>query len=155
MRVLLGAAIAVLLVSNAGAYEVRKGSVAVQDPWTTATLRVAAGNALYLSIHNSGTTPIKLTGATSPKGAATLHESVVGADGVVRMLRLLSLEIAPGETVALQPQGMHIMLTGLAAALRENETVPITLTFENAEPVTVEAIVEPTRATKARARPNP
>ena len=71
------------------------------------------------------------------------------------VLDRLDLEIAPGETIALKPEGMHIMLTGLAAALRENETVPITLIFENAEPVTVDAIVEPTRATKARARPNP
>ena len=47
------------------------------------------------------------------------------------------------------------MLTGLTAGLRENDTVPITLTFENAEPVTVDAIVESTRATKPRVRANP
>ena len=105
MRVLTIAAMAVLLASGVNAYEVRKGSVAVQDPWTNATLRVASGNAVYLSIRNTGTAPVKLTGASSPRGSATLHESVGGTDGVVRMLRLLSLEIAPGETIALKPEG--------------------------------------------------
>lgn len=155
MRVLLGAAMAVLIAGGAQAYEVRRGAVVVQDPWTNATLRVAAGNAIYLSVRNTGTAPLKLTGASSPKGSATLHESVAAADGVVRMLRLLSLEIAPGETAAFKPEGMHIMLTGLAAGLRENETVPLTLTFENADPVTVDVMVESTRASKARNRPNP
>lgn len=155
MRVLLGAALAALIASGASAYEVRKGTVAVQDPWTNATLRVAAGNAIYFTVRNNGAAPLKLTGATSPKGEATMHESVAGADGVVRMLQLLSLEIAPGETAAFKPEGMHIMLNGLTAGLRENETVPLTLTFENADPVTVDVIVESTRATRARTRPNP
>ncbi len=154
MRVLLGVAIAALIAGGAHAYEVRRGNVTVQDPWTNATLRVAAGNAIYFTVRNTGTAPVKLTGANSPKGSATLHESVAGADGVVRMLRLLSLEIAPGETAAFKPEGMHVMLTGLAAGLHESETVPLTLTFENADAVTVEVMVESTRATRARNRPN-
>ena len=157
MRVLAGAAFlsALCLTMGAHGYEVRKGGVAVQDPWTNATLRLAAGNAVYLTVRNTGAAPLKLTGASSPKGSATLHESIAGADGVVRMMRLLSLEIAPGETAAFKPEGMHIMLTGLAVGLRENETVPLTLMFENADAVTVEVMVESTRATKARNRPNP
>lgn len=150
------AALLFALASGASAYEVRDGGIIVQDPWTNATLRANVGNAVYLIVRNAGTTTLKLTGARSPAAAAaTLHESIAGADGVVRMLRVLSAEIPPGDAIALAPEGMHIMLTGLTAPLRENQTVPLTLMFEGAGPVTVDAIVEPVRATGPRARPNP
>jgi copper(I)-binding protein len=35
--------------------------------------------------------------------------------------------------VALRPGGYHIMLMGLNGALKEGDTVPLTLRFENAD----------------------
>jgi copper(I)-binding protein len=49
------------------------------------------------------------------------------------------VELPPGETVTLAPAGLHVMLTDLAAPLKQGEVVPVDLTFEKAGTVRVEA----------------
>jgi hypothetical protein len=58
---------------------------------------------------------------------------------VMRMRELESpLEIKPGETVTLAPGGMHLMMMGLKAPLKQGEKVPLTLVFEKAGKIDVE-----------------
>jgi hypothetical protein len=54
------------------------------------------------------------------------------ANGVMEMRPVKSLTIAPGKSVTLEPNGYHIMLTGLKAPLKEGQSVKLTLTFEHA-----------------------
>lgn len=51
------------------------------------------------------------------------------------------IPVPAGETVNLQPGGYHIMLMDLAAPLEVGSTIEVTLTFENAGDVKVEAEV--------------
>ena len=53
--------------------------------------------------------------------------------------RLLdAIGIAPGESVALEPGGLHAMLTRLQEPMIEGESFPLTLTFSDGGEVVVE-----------------
>lgn len=49
------------------------------------------------------------------------------------------LELPAGEEVSLEPGGYHIMLLELGQPITEGDTIPVTLEFENAGEVEVEA----------------
>ena len=60
----------------------------------------------------------------------------------MKMRPLKAVEVAPGEPSILRPGGMHIMLMGLKAPLVEQETFPVTLTFENAGKIEIEVSIQ-------------
>jgi copper(I)-binding protein len=55
------------------------------------------------------------------------------------MREIGSLTLPAGEEVSLEPGGYHIMLIDLAKPIEEGDTVPVTLTFEKAGEIEVEA----------------
>ena len=62
---------------------------------------------------------------------------MVAGDGKMTMRPAGVLDVPAGERVVFEPGGLHLMLMGLAAPLREGETFPLTLRFEDGAPVTV------------------
>jgi len=119
--------------------------VEVERPWSRATF--AKTGAAYLTIVNHGATADALVAVSSPAaGKAMVHRTVM-EEGVMKMQPVLPLELAPGATVKLAPGGLHVMLMGLKAPLTEGDKVPVTLTFENAGTIAVEAMVRPAGAT--------
>jgi copper(I)-binding protein len=57
-----------------------------------------------------------------------------------------SIEIPAGDALAMEPGGIHLMLTGLAKPLKVGERLLLTLTFERAGSIAVEAEVRPISA---------
>ena len=51
------------------------------------------------------------------------------------------ITLTPGSPVELKPGGYHLMLMGLVRPLVRGETISVTLSFENAGPVSVEVPV--------------
>ncbi|HEY1503680.1 MAG TPA: copper chaperone PCu(A)C [Stellaceae bacterium] len=130
MKAILVMAAAALLASPVWA---DSNGIKVDQVWARATPGAVKTGAIYLTITNTGTTPDTLEGAVSTSVAehADLHEEKM-ANGVMEMRPVESLTIAPGKSVILEPNGYHIMLTGLKAPLKEGQTVPLTLTFDHA-----------------------
>jgi copper(I)-binding protein len=62
------------------------------------------------------------------------------------MRRVDALAIAGGKSVVLAPGGYHIMLTDLRQPLKEGDLLKLTLVFEKAGAIEVEATVEPVGA---------
>ena len=60
---------------------------------------------------------------------------------MMTMAEVEKIPVAAGTTVALEPGGYHIMLMELAKPLVVGEKVKVTLTFEKAGDVVVEAEV--------------
>jgi copper(I)-binding protein len=111
-------------------------AIEVQNAWARATPGAVRTGAVYLALTDHGL-PDTLIGVSSPLAAqAMVHESSV-LNGVARMRMLDKIELAPHQTVTLQPGGMHIMLTGLKQALKAGDSLPLTLVFANAAPMTV------------------
>lgn len=138
---LIAASLALALPCAAHDYSV--GALKIVHPWARATPNGAIAGAGYLTITNTGKTPERLTGGSTPiAGKFEIHEmSMTG--GVMRMRPVAGgLVIAPGQTVKLEPGGYHVMLIGLKRPLKAGEAIPATLTFQNAKPLKVQFNVE-------------
>jgi copper(I)-binding protein len=61
---------------------------------------------------------------------------------VMKMRSLDGIDLKPGQSLVLKPMADHIMLFGLKEPLKEGDLVKLTLTFEKAGPIEVEATVE-------------
>lgn len=61
--------------------------------------------------------------------------------GVMEMVEVPGMQIPAGETVSLQPGGLHIMLIELQQELNPGDSIEVTLTFANAGEKTVTAEV--------------
>ena len=68
------------------------------------------------------------------------------AAGVTRMRPVEALDIPPGATLVLAPQGLHVMFMGLGEPLVSGTGIPATLVFEEAGEIPVEFKVEPRTA---------
>ena len=116
------------------------GQLEVKDPWARATPGSAANGAAYLTIVSP--TSDRLTGASSPIAKKAELHTMSMEGGVMKMRPLAAIDILAGQTVTLSPGGMHIMLVGLAQPLREGQTFPLTLLFEQAGPRQVTVAIE-------------
>jgi copper(I)-binding protein len=117
----------------------------VTDAWIRATPPGAVTAAAYLTI-TCGSAADRLVDVATPAARAVeLHTNVVEG-GVQRMVRLAELTLPAGEAVRLEPGGLHLMLIDLAKPLVPDTTVVLSLRFEEAGTVEIEAPVVDARA---------
>lgn len=136
MRHLIALFLLAFLASTAGAAGIVAG-----DAWVRATPPGSRVAAVYLRLDNQGTTADRLLSVATPVAErAEVHETVYEG-GVARMRRVEVLEIAATGTLSLAPGGRHLMLLGLDAPLVAGARVPLTLRFEHAGELAVEATV--------------
>ena len=149
-RILSGALALLLLVSPIAAYAddvFTLGTLEISAGFSRATLPNAPVGAGYLTITNKGTADDTLVSATSPvAGVTQIHEMKLEGD-VMKMNEVEGgLVIPAGQSVTLEPGGLHIMLMDLKQQLVEGTTFPVTLTFANAGNIEVELAVGPINA---------
>jgi len=114
------------------------GSVHITAPWARATPKGASAGAAYLTITNNGTTPDRVSCVSSDASAQCQIHTMTMDNGVMKMRPVEGgLEIKPGETVALKPSGLHVMLVDLKHPLQAGDTLAATLKFEKAGTVDV------------------
>jgi copper(I)-binding protein len=107
--------------------------VVINDAWVRPTVpgQKATGAFMKLSSRDGA----QLVAVQSPvAGVTELHEMKMDKD-VMKMAAVPTLALPAGKTVELKPGGFHIMLMDLKAPLSVNSTVPLTLTFRNAQGV--------------------
>jgi periplasmic copper chaperone A len=120
---------------------VTQGTLEISGAFTRATLPNAPVGGGFLTITNTGTEPDRLISASAAIAKDTqIHEMAMEGD-VMKMRQLKDgLEIPAGETVTLEPGGFHLMLMGLNGAIKEGDSVPVTLTFEKAGTVELDLV---------------
>ena len=109
-------------------------SIVVQDAWSRATMSADTGG-VYLTIINHGGADDVVGVATPVAAHGQLHEMSMQGN-VMQMRPIADLPIASGQTTSLDPDGIHIMLTGMTHPLRRGESFPITVRFRHAGAVT-------------------
>ena len=120
------------------AQEFKAGDITIDKPWARATPKGAEVGAGYLTIHNNGAAPDKLTGGTADFATVEIHE-MKSENGVMEMRTVTDgLAIPAHGSVGLAPGGYHIMLTHLTHPLTKGDTVKATFNFEHAGSVEVE-----------------
>jgi copper(I)-binding protein len=133
--------IAMLAVAQAHEYEL--GHLHVGHPWARASAGAAPTGAAYLTIENRGDKPDRLIAVATPASRRAELHTHLEENGVMKMRQVEGgIELPAGATVALVPGGLHVMMMGLAAPLKEGERFPMTLTFEQAGDLQVEIKVE-------------
>ncbi len=120
----------------------QRGELAIEHVRARATAPGQPAGAGYLSIRNTGRAGDKLVAASAEVAERTeLHEMKMDGN-VMRMREVAAIEVPAGKTVELRPGGLHIMLMGLKAPLKQGERFALTLRFEQAGEVTVQVAVE-------------
>ncbi|MDE2517694.1 MAG: copper chaperone PCu(A)C [Rhodospirillales bacterium] len=118
-------------------------AITVSDAWARATIPGMDQGVVYLSLRAEGQADALLRASTPVAREASLHVSRMTAGGVMTMRSVASLALPAGKTVALAPDGYHIMLIGLAKPLLAGGDFPLTLYFSHAAPMTVTVTVRP------------
>jgi copper(I)-binding protein len=117
----------------------------LQDAWA----REVPGSdvaAVYLTLRNPSTKSITVVGAESPVAShAMIHETKT-ENGQSRMRPHEQLVIAPGQTVKLEPGGLHVMLHGLTRPVAVGQSVPLVLLLADGSKLQVAAPVRPLNA---------
>ena len=145
MRHILLALLSTLAFSGmAFAHSVQQGAIQIIHPHINEPFAGAKSAAGYMAISNAGEHADRLIGVeTEAARKASLHTTEHGGDGVARMTPLAAITIPAGDTVVLEQGGMHMMLMGLTAPLKEGQMVPAVLIFETGGRVAVEFSVDP------------
>lgn len=117
------------------------GELAVIEGYAPKSLTPNASTAaVYITISNTGEADRIVSVTTPAASMAMIHESKI-VNGVATMDMLHHVDVPAGGTVAMSPGGLHIMLTGLQAPLKEGETLSLEVTFEKAGPMKVDVPV--------------
>lgn len=123
--------------------EVRQvASVRASEAWVRSTPPGATVSAAYLTLHNESAQSLLVTQLHSDVSSITQLHEMRAEDGVMRMRHLSSgLSLKPGETVKLQPGGLHVMLMGLKQPLRVGQTVLLHLSISDGREISIAAPV--------------
>lgn len=118
-----------------------ENGISITNPYALPAL--AGGNGVvYLELSNGGESPDTLLKIESQAAqVAELHETKIDENDVMQMTPLVTIEVPAGESVSLEPGGKHIMLINLKQELKPAEKISLTLIFEKAGSMTVEAEV--------------
>ncbi|RBO55091.1 copper-binding protein [Rhodovulum sp. BSW8] len=139
--------LAASLIALAPALPAAAGDIAVEGAYARASSMMAQSGAAFMTLVNSGGADDRLIAAASDAAdRVELHTHVSDANGVMQMIEVKEGFPVPAHgRHELRRGGDHVMLLGLTRSLTEGDSVHLTLTFEKAGTVEVEAPVEVVR----------
>ncbi|MCC7003898.1 MAG: copper chaperone PCu(A)C [Gemmatimonadaceae bacterium] len=108
----------------------------VHDAWSR-TADSGATAAVYFSLHNSAAEADTLVGVASDIADETMMHVSMEHGGTMRMAHVTSLPVPARDSVAFQPLGAHVMLSGLRRPLVAGDTIALTLRFSSGRTVGV------------------
>jgi copper(I)-binding protein len=119
-----------------------RDKIVVQDAWARPSPMAAGNGAVYMVIKNRSGEDDALIGVSSDIAeAAELHRTIQLAEDMVGAQPVPSIEVAARRKAVLKPGDYHILLIGLQEDLEPGQIVTLTLTFEKAGEMQVEAEV--------------
>jgi copper(I)-binding protein len=121
--------------------------IEVHDAYARALGGAGSAGAVFFALHNHGPEDAVLIGAATPAAAmAEFHTHKESADGLMQMLPIEGgIAMPSGAKHSFGRGEDHLMLMGLTTDLSEGDIITITLTFDGADPLTFEAVVDNAR----------
>jgi hypothetical protein len=134
------------LLLSAGALAGSADQVTVDNPYVRLAPPNAPATGAFMVIRNNGDKDVKVVKADNPLSRATELHTHINDGGVMKMRPVPAIDIkAKGEAV-LKPGGLHVMLIDLKAPMKEGDSVPVTLTFDDGSSKQVDArVVKPSQ----------
>ena len=149
-RALRGLMLAVAFAAasfTASAHGFRLGAIEIAHPNARPTAAGQSVGAGYFKLVNKGAAD-RLVSATTPAASMVELHSMSMDGNVMKMRQIDAIDVPAGQTVELKSGGLHLMLMGLKAPLKDGDRVPLTLKFEKAGSIKVIVNVEKAEATK-------
>ncbi|WP_410760772.1 copper chaperone PCu(A)C [Halochromatium sp.] len=108
-------------------------TIDVQDAYVRAVPPGQPNSAAFMRITNHGDEDrALLAGASDQAKVVELHTHRM-EDGMMRMRQVGQIDLPAGETVVLEPGGLHVMLIGLTETLAPGNRVTLTLDFDDGD----------------------
>lgn len=123
-RLLLAASALIALLALPAAAQ-----VAVADAWIRGTVAGQKATGAFMQL--TSLTDMALVGAASPAAKVVEIHQMKQEGGMMKMNAVDRVALPANKTVELKPGGYHIMMMDLTQPLRDGETIPLTLTFED------------------------
>ncbi len=101
-----------------------------------------ANGAMYLTISNSGGAPDRLLKVVGDIAKSIELHTVIKNGDVMQMRPVEAVDVPANGSVELKPGSFHVMLIGLNRDLKLGDTFEMTLQFEKAGPIKVQAVVK-------------
>lgn len=122
--------------------------VTISHAWSRATAPGAPVGVAYFEIVNTGAADKLLRVESTVADEAQMH-TVLTEGGQMQMRPMSIVDVPAKGRVRFLPGGLHVMLMGLKQPLKEGQRIPLTLVFEKAGNVSVQALVQGLGATTA------
>ena len=103
--------------------------VRVDDAWIRGLPPGVANASAYMTLTNTGSEEVVLTGATSPIAGSVLLHGTMNHEGMLHMMHLESVAIPAGAELKLESGGTHLMLMELKETPVPGTEVELTLQF--------------------------
>jgi copper(I)-binding protein len=114
----------------------------VDEPYARAVPPGQPNSAAFMAITNHDDQDHALVSASSSVSEVTELHTHTMEDGMMKMRQIEKIELPAGETVKLQPGGLHVMLIGLHDGFAPDTKAEITLRFDTGEALNVSAPVK-------------
>lgn len=130
------AAAAILLWSGAASSD-----AVLSGAWVRAMPAAQSMTAGYFTLENAGDRAITVIGASSDASPRVEIHTTLSREGMQRMQRVETLEVAPGERVEMAPGGYHLMLRDMPRMPAAGDSVELCLELDHTAPVCTSAVV--------------
>jgi len=132
---------------TAAAHGFQLGSIEIAHPNARPTAPGQSVGAGYFRLVNKGAAD-RLVSVTTPAASMVELHSMSMDGNVMQMRQIDAIDLPAGQTVELKSGGLHLMLMGLKAPLKDGDRLPMTLKFEKAGSIEVTVKVEKSEAMK-------
>lgn len=126
MRKFVSVVVSLLLLGACG----QSAEVEIDNAWVRDTAGGTGSAAVFMTITSPDSD--RLIAASTPAAEKTDLMTMETKGGAMAMAYLDAIDLPAGETVSLDPGGLHVWLAGLDRPLEAGQTLPLTLEFENA-----------------------
>jgi copper(I)-binding protein len=117
-------------------------TINVVEPYVRLAPPNAQVTGAFMTLRNSGSKTVKLLKADNPASAITELHTHLNEGGVMKMRAVADIAVPAGGETMLKPGGLHIMLINLKTALKEGDSVPISLSFDDGTTQQVQFLVK-------------
>jgi len=125
-------------------------SLKIENAWSPEAPPVTKVMAGYMKIHNLGGTDVKILSAKSSLFENIEIHLTEMKNGMMRMVKQENLNIKAKDHIELKPGGLHMMLIGKLKPIKSDSVIPLTISFDNGETISINLEVKTDRPSKMK-----
>lgn len=130
-----------------------EANLRVDDPYVRLAPPGAQATGAFMIIKNAGSVDRKLINAESTAAKTVQLHNHFNENGVMKMRQVESIDVKANAQAELKPGSYHVMLIDMKAELKEGDSVPITLIFDDGTKTTITAPVRKLPMTMPAGKP--